>query len=165
MLYFADQDNWVFSISSDRRERDSQWTSALYCDWFKGQKKDKIAPPPWYWSSAVFWRVYLWTPNFLSFSLIISTCPSKIFFSNFFQSLWENWPRMTKTKKSLVPKNEKTCFFFKFFRKKTSNIISKLNDDFSEDYLRYYTFLYRVFKHALSNFKPLIRHQKYNFKS
>ena len=24
---------------------------------------------------------------------------------------------------------------------------------------------YRVFKHELSNFKPLIRHQKYTFKS
>ena len=26
-------------------------------------------------------------------------------------------------------------------------------------------FIYRVFKHELSNFKPLIRHQKYTFKS
>ena len=30
------------------------------------------------------------TPNFFSFSLIISNCPS--FFFNFFQLLWENWP-------------------------------------------------------------------------
>ena len=44
----------------------------------------------------------------LSFSIMISTCPWKIFFSNFFQLLWENWPRMTKTKKCLVSKNEKT---------------------------------------------------------
>jgi hypothetical protein len=44
---------------------------------------------------------------------------------------------MTKTKKFLVSKNEKK-YFYSFFRKKTSNIISKLNDDFSEAYFEVY---------------------------
>ena len=35
----------------------------------------------------------------------------------------------------------KKCFFFQFFIKNTPNIISKFNDDFSEDFLRYYTYL------------------------
>ena len=64
------------------------------------------------WSSAVLWGMYLWTPNFLSFSLIIPTCTLKIFFSNFSQLLWENWPQTSKNKKNLVPKNEMMIFYF-----------------------------------------------------
>ena len=40
-----------------------------------------------------------------------------------------------------IEKNKKV-FFFHFFSKNTPNIISELNEDFSEDFLRYYTFLY-----------------------
>ena len=43
-------------------------------------------------------------------------CPSKILFSNFFQLLWENWPKMTKTKKKLVSRNKKS-FFFNLYKK------------------------------------------------
>ena len=100
-------------------EHFAQNLAPLFGNFSKSEKLSEIKPPltlPWYKSSVVFWGVYLWTPNFLIFSLIISTCPSKMFFSNFLL-LWENWPQMTKTKKFLVSKNEKTFFFFHFLEK------------------------------------------------
>ena len=76
------------------------------------------------------------------------TCPWKIFFSNFFQLLWENWPRMT-------------IFFFIFFGKKTSNINSNWMMIFPRIFLRIYVGPKIKKLEIRSNFRDFFKSRKH----
>ena len=115
LLHIIKLSTWLFyrelwSIPYVQRRKDNLIVNALPSTWLFWVAKIKeihnnlILAPPWNdhllcskgctYELQTSWVFFTYHPN-----LIV---PEKIFFSNFFQLLWENWLQMTKTKKFLT---------------------------------------------------------------